>query len=213
MNRLSSVLIADVMESRREARLRSLLSDRLASVTKVHLREKRIRLAYAITAGDEFQAIPRRIADVPSLIFDLRRRLRPLSLRIGIGIGEIPEPIRGPVNRMGGEAFVFAREAIDSVKDGSLHPYRALTAFRSARKSFDRLANLVYGLHDTLLLDITDSQWRTIDAYFRERGVERAARSLKLDKSTASRSLKRGSYWQLEEVATKMTEILKDEWT
>ena len=144
MVRVSSVLIADVMESRRESRLRALLSERLASATKAHIHEKRIRLPYAITAGDEFQVIPSRIAEVAALIFDLRRRLRPFSLRIGIGIGETAEPVRGPVNRLSGEAFVFAREAIDSVKNGSLHPYRTLTAFRTARKSFDRLANLVY---------------------------------------------------------------------
>ncbi len=212
MKHLSSVLIADVIHSRREPRLRALLGERLARATKAHLREKRIRVPYSVTAGDEFQVVPFRIDAIPELILDLRRRLRPFSLRIGVGIGDIRGPIRTPVNRLGGGAFVFARRAIEEVKRGSLHRYRTLTAFRSARKSFDRIANLVYGLNDTLLLDVTDAQWRTMNVYFTKGRVDRTARSLHLDISTASRSLKRGGYWQLAEVAGTMKAILQDEW-
>jgi len=93
-----------------------------------------------------------------------------------------------------------------------LHRYPALTAFRSTRKSFDRIANLVYGLHDTLLADVTEPQWRTIDAYLAQQSVDRAARKLHVDISTASRNLKRAKYWQLAEVAESMRAILQDEW-
>jgi hypothetical protein len=209
---ISSVLIADVIHSRRELRLRALLGEKLGRATAAHLREKWIRVPYSVTAGDEFQVVPSRIETIPELILDLRRRMRPFSLRVGVGIGDIRGPIRTPVNRLHGEAFIFARQAIDDVKEGALYRYRTLTAFCSARKSFDRIANLVYGLNDTLLLDITDAQWRTMDAYFKKGRVDRTARSLHLDISTASRSLKRGSYWQLAEVASTMKAVLRDEW-
>jgi hypothetical protein len=209
---VNGVLIADVVLSSREPRLRTVLRERLHRATQAHLREKRIRLPYAVTAGDEFQAVPSGIEAIPELIFDLRRLLRPLGLRIGVGIGRIRGPIKAPVNHLEGEAFVFARQAIDTVKRESLYRYPTLTAFRSARKSFDRIANLVYGLNDTLLLDVTDAQWRTIDVYFGKRRVDRTARKLKVDISTSSRNLKRGNYWQLAEVAATMKALLRDEW-
>jgi len=55
--RLWAVLIADVVESSGTRDLRTLLSAKLRIATTVHLQEKRIRLPYAVTAGDEFQTI------------------------------------------------------------------------------------------------------------------------------------------------------------
>ena len=54
MKKISSVLIADVIHSRREPRLRALLGEKLARATSAHLREKWIRVPYSVTAGDEF---------------------------------------------------------------------------------------------------------------------------------------------------------------
>src|ERR1700691_2567448 len=116
MKHISSVLIADVVHSRREPRLRALLGAKLARATSAHLRAKWIRVPYAVTAGDEFQVVLSRIEAIPELILDLRRRLRPFSLRIGVGIGDIRGTIRTPVNPLGGGAFIFARQAIEDVK-------------------------------------------------------------------------------------------------
>ena len=165
-----------------------------------------------MTAGDEFQVITRRIDAIPELILDLRRRFRPLDLRIGIGIGDVRGPIRAPVNRLNGTAFVLARQAIDGVKRGAVESFPTLTAFRSTRKSFDRIANLIYGLHDTLLCEVTDTQWRTMNVYFAQRRVDWTARKLKVDLSTASRNLKRSKYRQLASVATTMKWLIQEEW-
>jgi len=212
MSTMQSVLIADVVQSRSRGRLRPILEARLREASAAHRRAKIIRLPYAVTAGDEFQCLPASPGVIPELIFDLRRRMRPLSLRIGIGIGAIEGRIQPPVNRLTGEAFTRARQAIDAVKQGTLHRYRVLTAFRTPQESFDRLANLVYGLTDTLLLRVTETQWRTMGAYREKRRVDRAAKRLRLDSSTASRSLKRAHYWQLAETAAVMRSLLQAEW-
>ena len=207
-----SVLIADVIHSSRRGSLSDVLAERLAQASKAHLREGRIQVPYAITAGDEFQVVPSSIAVIPELILDLRRRMRPLGLRVGIGIGAIHGSVKAPVNRLVGEAFSRARGAIEDVKQGALHRYPALTAFRSARSAFDRMANLVYGLNDTLFLSVTRTQWRTLDAYLAAGNVDRAAKRLRLNISTVSRNLKRGHYWQLAEVAVTMKEWFRTEW-
>ena len=193
------VLIADVLESRARADIRSLLGRKLAAVSKRHLRRNLIHLPYSVTAGDEFQTVTRDLPSVPAVILDLRRALRPLSLRIGVGFGRISDRIQPPVNRLGGEAFQHARGAIENIKTGSLFKFDVLTAFASRNAGFNSTINLIYGLHDTLVLKITEKQWETIEEFLDTPTLEQTAKRLKLDASTVSRNLKRGYYWQLSE--------------
>jgi hypothetical protein len=192
-----AVLIADVMESRSRKDLRGLLGKKLAAVSRRHLRHKLIQLPYSVTAGDEFQTVSRHLPSIPAIIQELRAELRPLSLRIGVGFGAVSGRIQPPVNRLGGEAFQFARKAIESVKRGNLLKFELLTAFVSRHQDFDKTINLIYGLHDTLVLKITERQWETIAEFLDNPTLEQTAAHLKLDDSTVSRNLKRGYYWQL----------------
>ncbi len=193
------VLIADVLESRARADIRSLLGRKLAAVSKRHLRKKLIQLPYSVTAGDEFQTVTRDLPSIPAIILDLRRALRPLSLRIGVGFGRISDRIQPPVNRLGGEAFQRARGAIENIKTSSLFKFDVLTAFESRNAGFNSTINLIYGLHDTLVLKITEKQWETIEEFLDTPTLEQTAKRLRLDASTVSRNLKRGYYWQLSE--------------
>lgn len=202
------VLIADVVESGARLDLRSLLGKKLSLASKDHLKRKLIRLPYSVTAGDEFQTILREPSRLPELILDLRTTMRPLRLRIGIGFGRIPGRIQKPVNRLGGEAFRYARQALEGIKNDAHHKFQVLTALRSRNATFDSTANLIYGLHDTLLRRITAKQWQTMAAFRAKRGLRGTARFLHLDVSTVSRNLKRGSYWQLEETVAVMTELI-----
>ena len=193
------VLIADVLESRARTDIRGLLGRKLAAVSKRHLRRNLIQLPYSVTAGDEFQTVTRDLPSIPAVILDLRRALRPLSLRIGVGFGRISDRIQPPVNRLGGEAFQRARRAIENIKTGSLFKFDVLTAFESRNAGFNSTINLIYGLHDTLVLKITEKQWETIEEFLDTPTLEQTAKRLKLDASTVSRNLKRGYYWQLSE--------------
>jgi SatD family protein len=204
---LWGVIVADVVGSSRTRDLRSMLGVRLRLVTSVHLKEKRIRLPYAVTAGDEFQTVVGSLPQIPDLLFDLRRRMRPLHLRIGIGIGRIHGPMRAPVNQLGGQAFEFARTAIGETKEGRLHAGKA-TRFHSENKDFDLLANLIYNLHDALVGHLSEKQWRTVDAYLAKRRVDLAAKALHINASTASRSLSRSHLWQTLEMIDSMEKII-----
>jgi SatD family (SatD) len=203
---LHGVLVADVVASRSTARLRSSLNEKLRIASIAGLDEKLIRVPYAVTAGDEFQVVATRLERIPKLIFDLRRRMFPFRLRIGVGIGVVEGQIRPPVNRIAGEAFEFARTAINHIKDTRKYP--TLTFFRSDQPVFDSIANLVYGLHDTLLLQTTAKQWETIAMYFTRKRVDLTAKALGIDQSTASRNLKRGYFWQAEETIRVMEEFI-----
>ena len=204
-----AVLIADVMESRARADLRSLLGKKLAAISRRHLSRKLIQLPYSVTAGDEFQTVTRNLLSIPAVIRDLRAALRPLSLRIGVGFGSVSGRIQAPVNRLGGEAFQSAREAIESIKTGNLFKFEVLTAFVSPYPHFDNTINLIYGLHDTLVLKITERQWETIQEFLGSPTLEQTAKRLKLDDSTVSRNLKRGYYWQLTETVEASGSLIK----
>jgi SatD family protein len=194
-----AVVIADVMASSSRAGVRALLGKKLAAASKKHLRQKLIRLPYTVTAGDEFQTVTGELPSLPALILDLRSAFQPLSLRVGVGIGRVLGRIQPPVNRLGGEAFQFARKAIEAVKARRLFKFDVLTAFESGNPSFNDAINLIYGLHDTLVLKITAKQWEAIGAFLTRQTLKQTARRLQLDGSTVSRNLKRGYYWQLAE--------------
>ena len=200
---LYAVLIADIVASSARRSVRALLGKKLAAASEKHLRQKLIRLPYTVTAGDEFQTITAELPALPALILDLRAALRPLSLRIGIGIGHVSDRIQPPVNQLTGEAFQLARRAIESIKEGSLFKFEVLTAFASGNEGFNETINLIYGLHDTLVLQVTSKQWEAIGAFLSRETLEPTARRLRVDISTVSRNLKRGYYWQLAETANR----------
>lgn len=196
-----AVLIADVMASSARKNVRTQLSKKLAAASEKHLNQKLIRFPYTVTAGDEFQTITAQLSSIPALLLGLRAALQPLPLRIGVGIGEVADRLRAPVNRLTGEAFQFARRGIDNVKASGLFKFETLTAFASRNERFDQTINLLYGLHDTLVSQITTKQWETIRQFLDHPALEQTAKRLKLDISTVSRNLKRGYYWQLSETA------------
>ena len=194
-----AVLIADVMASTARKNMRAQLATRLAAASEKHLNQKLIRFPYTVTAGDEFQTMTTHLAAVPELLLDLRASLWPLPLRIGVGIGEVADRIQPPVNRLTGPAFQFARWGIDNVKASGLFKFDVLTAFASENEPFNQTINLLYGLNDTLVSQITAKQWETIRQFLNQPALEQTAKRLKLDISTVSRNLKRGYYWQLAE--------------
>jgi hypothetical protein len=202
------IIVADVVGSTRTQNVRSVLGPKLRIATIAHLEEKRIRLPYAVTAGDEFQTVANELNQIPGLLFDLRRRMRPLRLRIGVGIGVVSGRLRPPVNQLTGQAFEFARLAIEQAKQGRAHSDRS-TSFQSTNEEFDVVADLIYSLHDALVGNPSEKQWETIDAFLAKRRVDLAARSLKLNSSTVSRNLSRSHFWQSGETIEVMKAIIE----
>jgi SatD family (SatD) len=200
-DKIYAILIADVMASSVRKNMRAQLEKKLAAASEKHLKQNLIRFPYTVTAGDEFQTIAVQLSSVPALLLNLRAKLQPLPLRIGVGIGEVADRLQPPVNRLTGPAFQFARWGIDNVKASSLFKFDVLTAFASDNEHFDQTINLLYGLHDTLVSQITTKQWEAIREFLTQPALEQTAKRLKLDISTVSRNLKRGYYWQLSETA------------
>jgi hypothetical protein len=68
----------------------------------------------------------------------------------------------------------------------------------------------MYSLHDTLMRRTTTKQWATIAMYLIKNRVDYTAKALEIDRSTASRNLRRGFFWQMEETLLVMEEFLRE---
>jgi hypothetical protein len=207
--KLYAVITADIVGSRQIPRFREKRDRRLRPLSMQHRAEGLILSEYAVTAWDEFQVILQRPLFLPRLIFAVRRHFYPMRLRIAAGFGRVSEAHKTPVNvYAGGEAFERARRAADRLKKaGSKFPM--LTAIESGNPTFDMIANTMYHLHDTLLQEISPRQWRTIAALEATGSQEAAARKLRVNISTVSRTLRRAHYWQLEESRTALEQVIE----
>jgi SatD family (SatD) len=203
-----AAITCDIVGSRKIQEFRRKRDQKLSRISKLHVERKWILSEYAITAWDEFEGIVARPTHVPAVIVDLRRRLHPFELWMGIGIGEVTEPHRKPVNIFaGGEAFERAREAMNKLK-AKRSKSGALTSFVTGNEMFDLIGNTVYQLHDSLLQSISTRQWETITVLMETSGQELAAKKLGLNKSTVSRNLRRGFWWQIQETQLAMERIM-----
>jgi hypothetical protein len=204
-----SVITADVIGSRNIPSFLRKRDQKLKEISLLHTPQKFTVSPYAVTAWDEFEVVLTKPEFTPAAILDLRRIFYPLELRIAVGIGAASGVHKKPINiHAGGPAFERARHAADELKAG--YPkYRVLTIFASGNELFDKIANTIYGLHDSLMQRTTARQWAVINAHLTTGRQDRTASRLRLDISTVSRNLKRGSYWHLLETAQAMEQIVK----
>src|SRR3984885_702022 len=194
-----AVITCDIVGSRHIEEFRRKRDQKLHHIAKLHMAKKWILSKYAITAWDEFEGILSRATHIPAVVLDLRRYFYPFELWIGIGIGQVTEPHRKPVNVFaGGEAFERAREAIDQLK-AKRSKTGILTSFVTGNETFGLIANTVYHLHDTLLQTISTKQWQTINIQMETNRQDLTARKLRLNESTVSRNLRRGFWGQIKE--------------
>jgi exonuclease VII large subunit len=202
-----AVITCDIVGSRHIEEFRRKRDQKLHHISKLHVAKKWILSEYAITAWDEFEGILSRPTNVPAVILDLRRHFHPFELWMGIGVGQVSEPYRKPVNvYAGGEAFERAREAMNRLK-AKRSKTGILTSFVTGNETFDLISNTVYHLHDTLLQNISTKQWQTINVHMETSRQDLTAKKLRLNESTVSRNLRRGFWWQIQETRQAMERV------
>ena len=212
MDTRKAAVIVDVRGSRKIEDFVTIRDQKLSLASSGHLSRGLIQAPYAVTVWDEFQTLTGRPHDVPRIIFDLRRLFQPLGLWVGVGIGEVTGLRAATSGRplsdvAGGEAFLRARESIDRVKDNPAK-YQRHTGFTSSDPANDALLTHLYGLHDTLLDQVTPRQWQTINTVFDRQNQDQAAQALGVSASTVSRNLRRAGYWQMLETLDMATRLL-----
>jgi hypothetical protein len=75
-----------------------------------------LAVKFALFRGDEIQGVFKTTAHLPQLIRQFRFQLRPLALRIGVGIGSIETGLEQEYSwQMDGSAFHRSREALERI--------------------------------------------------------------------------------------------------
>jgi hypothetical protein len=203
------VITCDIVGSRHIEEFRRKRDQKLRGISKLHVERKWILSEYAITAWDDFGGILYRPTNIPGVILDLRRHFHPFELWIGIGIGQVTETHRKPVNVFaGGEAFERAPEAMNHLR-AKRSKTGVLTSFVTGNQTFDLIPNTVYQLRDTLLQSISTRQWQTINIHMETNRQDLTAKKLRLNESTVSRNLRRGFWWQIQETRHAMERVIE----
>lgn len=211
--RSGAVLLVDVAGSSSITPFTTERDKKIRKLSKRHRSKKWIGADYTVTAWDEFQTVLWDRETVPYAILEVRQVLAPWDAYIGVGFGEISGwRSQKPINEaLGGEGFERARAAIDAVKAARGEKFRRLTHFESGDQNRDAILNHLYGLHDTLVQQVTERQWATIGLVLDNSNQEKVATKLGVQPSTVTRNLKRGHFWQMKETATIVSGLLKDE--
>ncbi|WP_423189304.1 SatD family protein [Alkalibacterium sp. f15] len=165
-------LIADIIASKKmkeRAQTQQILSDILEVMNERFSEQLESHLT--ITLGDEFQGIVKDmktaflLIDLITLELQLKTHQQlgeEISLRWGIGVGELTTPIKNKKVSIGtdGPAYWFAREAIESVHEDD--DYGLLNEKIKADQPDDLFYNSIIRLQNTIRNQWTSTQKETV---------------------------------------------------
>lgn len=166
---LRVVITADIVESRKQGKYLKELPGRLKG-----LRVPSAIIPFTVSRGDELQAVLDSFDELPAIIRRLRYTVKPLKLRVGVGIGEIDKMgLDGARSswELSGEAFFNARTALEEIKSLKI----ARTFVRSGIEPLDTSLNTIFLLLDTIVDDWTEKQWEAVHIYEQQGTYEKAA--------------------------------------
>ncbi len=169
---LATVITADVVGSRQQDAAMALLPERLKA-----LQHPLLVHGFAMSRGDEIQGLADGLLAAPQLIRKLRYASRPLTLRVGVGLGAVPSP-QGALTSwdLSGEAFFRARQALDALKKTN-RPVPN-TSVVSWDGGLDAIADALFALLDAVCARWTQAQWEATIAYETAGTYEAAAKAL-----------------------------------
>jgi len=166
-----AVVTADIIESSRYSqqdrrRLDGILRRGFGEVERRFQDAIHTRLAFRITAGDEFQFVVSAIPRAFSVLMYLRALvaagglLPPIRFRASIGVGEMSVPKRASPYEEDGAAFARSRHGLEGMaKSGSRVRWTTLT---TGAPEVDSTADVVLCLVDHMLQSWTVPQWEAI---------------------------------------------------
>ena len=209
-NQRVAVLTADIVRSRsyspRERRqIDSLLLKSFNEVIRQYPKAVHTRLAFRITAGDEFQCVFTDIPESFNILTYLRAtvaasELRPvISFRASIGIGEISVTGKSSPYEEDGEAFALSRQGLEQLGEGR---HTRWTKIITGRPELDRTIDVVLLLLDHLQQQWTVPQWQAVRWSLLGLTREQISKKLKVAHQNVTKRLSAAG-WQAFKVASK----------
>lgn len=187
-----TVITADITNSRKYHLLQELLSEKLSKM-KQH---PAIICPFSISRGDEIQGVLEGWLKAPETVRNIRYCLRPMEIKIGIGIGHIEEKsIKLTSWEMNGPPFHQARSALEDAK--KLRGY--FTIIKTGVPKFDIFINCILLLIDSIQNKWTEKQWEAVQIYEESGTYELAAKVLKISMQNVEKRCKAANWKQLKQ--------------
>ena len=142
---------------------------------------------FRVVRGDEFQGLLSALFPVPMALLELKVRLRPFRVRVGVGQGELSTRVMEDVSLMDGEAFRRAAEALRIAK-----AERREVVFRTGMGQVDEVAGMLYPLMEALWGRWRDELWRRFGLLLEGRGLKEIAREVGVSYQAVHRDFQRG---------------------
>lgn len=195
-----AVLTADIIGSRK-------LKDRGFSREQIEQAISELNIArktfiaskFCLLRGDEIQGVVFPPQKAIMMVRYLRFYIRPVQVRVGIGIGDITTEIdrNNPWN-MDGSSFHRARKALEEIKISR----QPATFINSLEENFDYNLNVILALMDVISNRWTDGQWEAIHTYEQMGTYQKAAQVLKVRPQNVAKRCQ-AAHWRVFSEAEK----------
>lgn len=150
-----------------------------------------LAVKFALFRGDEIQGVFKPTAQLPRLIRQFRFQLRPLGLRVGVGIGRIESGLEREYSwQMDGDAFHRSREALEQIGRSR----SVATCFNGAAAAQLETANVLYTLVDAIQGRWSEKQWQAVEAYDRRGTFAKAAQELEISAQSVNKHCRTANF-------------------
>ena len=178
--------------------------------------EENMTAKFMATINHEFQGIVCKGEALLPILFDLKNRLHPLRVRIGVGIGEIEEESLSELAiTVKGAGYEKAREALEALRMRAKKKQVGHTDIRvemcddSGERM--RLINTILMLLKTIEDGWSDRQREIISLMMRRKEKQtEVARKLGITQSTVQKSLAAGNYYVYEEAFQELNRLFSE---
>lgn len=147
------VITGDVIASKTHNNFNELFTN---SIKKIEYPDALIH-PFEIAKGDEMQAVFSSDLDIPVFLRKLRNDIRPLKIRIGIGMGSIDNENEIVSWDSIGEAFSYSEDALKKIDQDRKFKTRLKTS-----SQIDDLANTILLLLDTIEFNWSQREWDAV---------------------------------------------------
>lgn len=155
---------------------------------------------FIITLGDEFQGLLRHGGNIMNIITEIERRMYPVKIRFGIGIGKITTEINSKMSiGADGPAYYMARDAIEYLKADERRKQTNPADIRIEIDGNEELAlmlNTIFSLL-TAIKEVWSERQREIiwDMLEHQDSQTNVAGRLNIKQPSVQKSLSKGKYY------------------
>ncbi|AJA49128.1 hypothetical protein CPAST_c30620 [Clostridium pasteurianum DSM 525 = ATCC 6013] len=210
-------IIGDIKESKKIAdrnyvqeKLREVLND----INEYYLND--ISSKFMITLGDEFQGLLYSGANVMNIISEIERKMYPVKIRFGVGVGDITTHINKEMPLgADGPGYYKARAAIEYLKQNEkrkqTNPADIRIEVDGDNQSTTLMINTILSLISAIKEDWSDRQREIIwDILEHKDSQTNVAKRLNIKQPSVQKSLANGKYYAYKEAVEAIEKALEE---